>query len=114
VALVTVRVRVAFEVGEAKPAAARHTPHLLLLVKLRPDRREDRSRTLNRFNELRSLPANHQPDRVRSVLVAMNEPVTEHTVGLAAATGAAEEDLEAWAGDERRLWAILSAPRDGC
>lgn len=113
-ALVTVRVRVAFEVGEAKPAAARHTPHLLLLVEHCADRREDRSRTLNRFNELRSLPANHQPDRVRSVLVAMNEPVTEHTVGLAAATGAAEEDLEAWAGDERRLWAILSAPRDGC
>lgn len=112
-ALVTVRVRVAFEVGEAKPAAARHTPHLLLLVEHCADPGEDHPGSLDCFNELRPLPADHQPDCIGPILVGVDEPITEHTVGLAAATRAAEEDFEARAGDERGLRPCLCAPRDG-
>lgn len=112
-ALVGVGVGIAFEVGEAKPPAAGHAPHLLLLVEHGADPGEDHPGSLDCLNELRPLPADHQPDCISPVLVGVNEPVTEHTVGLAAATGAAEEDLEARAGDERGLRPCLCAPRDG-
>src|SRR6516164_442075 len=113
VPLVSVRVRVALEISKAKPRSVRPAPHLVLIVVSRPERRIDLPASLDRLEELHPLATDHQPDRVLSVKISMGGPFAEHPVRLAAAAGAAEENLEHRARQQGRLRPRLRFPPDG-
>src|SRR5262245_58374457 len=113
VPLVGVRVRVAFEISKAKSSSVRPAPHLVLIVVSRPERPIDFPAALDRLEELHPLATDHQPDSVLSVKISMGSPFAEHPVRLAAAAGAAEENLEHRARQQGRLWPPLRFPPDG-
>src|SRR5215472_1978738 len=112
VALVSIRVRVAFEISKAKSSSVRPAPHLVLIVVSRPERPIDFPAALDRLEELHPLAADHQPDSVLSVKISMGGPFAEHPVGLAAAAGSAEENLEHRARQQGRLRPRLRLPPD--
>src|SRR5262245_41333879 len=112
VPLVSVCVGVAFEISKAKSPSIRQAPHLVLIVVSRPDRPIELSASLDRLEELYPLATDHQPDRVLSVQISMGGPFAEHPVRLAAAAGAAEENLEHRARQQGRLRPRLRLPSD--
>ena len=112
VPLVSVRVRVALEISKAKSSSVRPAPHLVLIVVSRPDRHIDLPASLDRLEELHPLATDHQPDSVLSVKISMGGPFAEHPVRLAAAAGAAEENLEHRARQQGRLRPRLRLPPD--
>src|SRR5262249_21843418 len=112
VPLVSVRVRVALEISKAKSSSVRPTPHLVLIDVSRPDRPIDLPASLNRLEELHPLATDHQPDCVLSVKIGMGGPFAEHPVRLAAAAGAAEENLEHRPREQGRLRPRLRLPPD--
>src|SRR5262249_17506417 len=71
VPLVSVRVRVAFEISKAKSRSVRPAPHLVLIVVSRPI---DFPAALDRLEELHPLATDHQPDSVLSVKISMGGP----------------------------------------
>ena len=87
-------------------------PHLVLIVVSRPDRPIDLPASLDRLEELHPLATDHQPDSVLSVKIGMGGPFAEHPVRLAAAAGAAEENLEHRARQQGRLRPRLRLPPD--
>src|SRR5262249_13631228 len=113
VPLVSVRVRVAFEISKAKSSSVRPAPHLVLIVVSRPERPIDFPAALDRLEELHPLATDHQPNSVLSVKITMGGPFAEHPVRLAAAAGAAEENLEHRARQQGRLRPRLRFPPDG-
>ena len=62
------------------------------------------------LDQLGSLPAKHQADRVFAISVGMFNEVAEHPVSLSATAGAAEKHLEYRTGDERALRTLLCGP----
>src|SRR5215831_17705510 len=112
VPLVSVRVRVTLEISKAKSSSVRPAPHLVLIVVSRPERPVDLPASLDRLEELHPLATDHQPDSVLSVKVGMGGPFAEHPVRLAAAAGAAEENLEHRARQQGRLRSRLRLPPD--
>src|SRR5262245_12570809 len=94
VALVHVGISIALQIGEAQPGAVRRTPHLFGFVELPFQRPVDRPRPLHSFHELGARAAHHQADRVLAIAAGMSAELAEHAVSLAAASSAAEEDLE--------------------
>jgi hypothetical protein len=68
--------------------------------------------SLDRLEELHPLATNHQPDSVLSVKISMGGPFAEHPIRLAAAAGAAEENLEHPARQQGRLRPRLGLPPD--
>jgi hypothetical protein len=68
--------------------------------------------SLDRLEELHPLATDHQPDSVLSVQSSMGGPFAEHPVRLAAAAGAAEENLEHRARQQGRLRPRLRLPPD--
>src|SRR3954453_4158009 len=112
VPLVSVRVRVALEISKAKSRSVRPAPHLVLIVVSRPDRHIELPASLDRLEELHPLATDHQPNRVLSVKISMGRPFAEHPVRLAAAAGAAEENLEHRARQQGGLRPRLRLPPD--
>jgi hypothetical protein len=111
VTLVSVRVGIVLEISKAQPCSIRPAPPLVLIVVARPERPIDLSASLDRLEELTPLAPDHQTDSILFVKIGVGSPFAEHTVGLAAAGSAAEEDLEHRArrrGSLRRL----RLPRD--
>src|SRR5262249_58789658 len=74
--------------------------------------RIDARAALERLEELPPLATDHQPDRVLSVKISMRGPFAEHPVRLAAAAGAAEENLEHRTRQQGRLRPRLRLPPD--
>src|SRR5215813_12366166 len=112
VPLVSIRVRVAFEISKAKSSSVRPAPHLVLIVVSRSEPPIDFPASLDRLEELHPLATHHQPDSVLSVKISMGGPFAEHPVRLAAAAGAAEENLEHRARQQGRLRPRLRLPPD--
>ena len=79
---------------KAKSSSVRPAPHLVLIVVSRPERPIDLPASLDRREKLHPLATDHQPNSVLSVKISMGGPFAEHPVRLAAAAGAAEENLE--------------------
>src|SRR5262245_6134713 len=112
VPLVSVRVRVAFEISKAQPSSVRPAPHLVLIAVSRPERPLDLPAALNRLEELHPLATDHQPDSVLSVKIGIGGPFDDTPVRVAAAAGAAEENLEPRARQQGRLRPRLRLPPD--
>src|SRR4249920_3483947 len=112
VPLVSVRVRVALEISKAKSRSVRPAPHLVLTGVSRPDRPIDLPASLDRLEELHPLATDHQPNSVLSVKIGMGGPFAEHPIRLAAAAGAAEENLEHRARQQCGLRPRLRLPPD--
>src|SRR5262249_19733047 len=110
--LVSVRVRITLEISKAQSSSVRPAPHLVLIIVSRPERRVDLPTSLDRLEQLHPLPPDHQPDSVLSVKIGMRGPFAEHPVRLAAAAGAAEENLEHRARQQGRLRPRLGLPPD--
>ena len=84
----------ALEICKAKSSSVRPAPHLVLIVVSRSERPIELPASLDRLEELYPLATDHQPNRILAVKVSMGRPFAEHPVRLAAAAGAAEENLE--------------------
>lgn len=64
------------------------------------------------LGELGAIPADEDTDRVLSIHCGVLKPVTDHTIGLAAAPSTPVEDLEDRALEEGGLRALLWGPDD--
>jgi hypothetical protein len=110
--LVGVRIGIALEVGKAQSRPIGEAPQLVLLVELGAQRRVELARALDGLDQLGTLPAHHQADRVLAVLGSMGCEIPQHAVCLAPAPSAAEEDLEDRTAQQGPLRACLGLPDD--
>lgn len=112
VALVALRIGIAFEVGEAQAGAVRGSPDLLGFVVRPAERREQLAAALDRVGKLGARAPHHEAAGVLAVAPGVGNPFTEHPVGFSAAPRATEKDLEYIAGQQGDLGAGLGSPDD--
>jgi hypothetical protein len=103
VPLVLIGVSVTLEVGKAQPRAIRGPPHLLGFVVFPAQQAIDRARALDRLDQLRARPPQHEPDRILAVAVGVVRPFAEHPIGFTAPARATEEHFKDGALQERHL-----------
>src|SRR5262245_56030007 len=94
VALVHVGIGIALQIGKAQPGAVRRTPHLLRVVEFPAERPVNLPRPFDGFHQLGARATHHQADGILAIAAGMSAKLAEHTVSLAAAASAAEEDFE--------------------